>query len=287
MALRSVLITGCSQGGAGEALARVFHQNGFRVFATARSLDTIQHLKVDGIEILQLDVLEAQSIDNTAATISSITGGTLDILINNAGAGYIAPMLDVDFSKASKIFDLNVFAPFALVNSFIPLLIAGKGTVVNIGSYADALPIPWQGIYNASKAALRSLTDNLRLELRPFNVNVVYIAAGGIRSKFLENLGTVYVSKTSLYYPAREILEPIMNYEDGETYRTQMPPTEFAQEVYEAVLAGGSLHRVYAGTQTPLSNIPAAERDEMLASATGIAAAAELIQRVVAWASLI
>ena len=87
----------------------------------------------------------------------------------------MTPLLDMDFSKASKVFDLNVFAPFAVVKAFIPLLIASKGTFVNIGSYVDALPAPWQGVYNASKAALRSLTDNLRLELRPFNVNVVYV----------------------------------------------------------------------------------------------------------------
>ena len=87
MAPRSVLITGCSRGGAGEALARQFHNNGFRVFATAMSLSKIQHLEAEGIEIVELDVLNNQSIEKTAGAISSLTGGTLDILINNAGAG--------------------------------------------------------------------------------------------------------------------------------------------------------------------------------------------------------
>ena len=87
MAPRSVLITGCSQGGAGEALARVFHQNGFRVFATARSLGKIEHLKAEGIDVLELNVLETESIEKTVETVSGLTGGTLDILVNNAGAG--------------------------------------------------------------------------------------------------------------------------------------------------------------------------------------------------------
>jgi short-subunit dehydrogenase len=81
----------------------------------------------------------------------------------------------MDLGRACKLFDLNVFAPISVAKAFIPLLIANKGTIINIGSYVDALPVPWQGVYNASKAALRSLTDNLRLELRPFNVDVVYV----------------------------------------------------------------------------------------------------------------
>lgn len=87
----------------------------------------------------------------------------------------MVPLLDMDHEKARKTFDLNVFAPISVIQAFIPLLIAGKGTIVNIGSYVDRLPVPWQGVYNASKAALRALTDNLRLELRPFGIKVVYV----------------------------------------------------------------------------------------------------------------
>lgn len=87
MAVRSVLITGCSQGGAGEALARRFYQGGFKVFATARNLRKIEHLRLEGIEILELDILENQSVAKVASSVSDMTGGMLDILINNAGGG--------------------------------------------------------------------------------------------------------------------------------------------------------------------------------------------------------
>jgi 1-acylglycerone phosphate reductase len=82
----------------------------------------------------------------------------------------------MEYAKASELFDVNVFAPISVVKAFIPLLMASKGTIVNIGSYVDIMAVPWQGVYNATKAALRSLTDNLRLELRPFKVNVVYVS---------------------------------------------------------------------------------------------------------------
>lgn len=88
----------------------------------------------------------------------------------------MTPILDMEYGKASKLFDVNVFAPITVAKAFLPLLIAGKGTIVNVGSYVDTLPVPWQGIYNASKAALRAITDNLRLELRPFSINVVYVS---------------------------------------------------------------------------------------------------------------
>jgi 1-acylglycerone phosphate reductase len=93
MAPRSVLITGCSKGGAGEALARHFKKNDFKVFATARSLGKVQHLVTEGIEVVELDVLDTQSIKNAVATVSGLTSGTLDILINNAGAGSLVVIL--------------------------------------------------------------------------------------------------------------------------------------------------------------------------------------------------
>lgn len=92
MAPRSVLITGCSKGGAGEALARQFQQNGFRVFATGRTLSKIQHLLAEGIEVIELDVLDSQSIEKAVGIVSGMTSGTLDILINNAGAGMLIVM---------------------------------------------------------------------------------------------------------------------------------------------------------------------------------------------------
>lgn len=87
MASPTALITGCSKGGAGEAIATEFSKNGFRVFATARNLSKIEHLAMEGIDILELDVSSAASVTKAAAIISELTGGTFDVVINNAGAG--------------------------------------------------------------------------------------------------------------------------------------------------------------------------------------------------------
>ncbi len=84
---KSVLITGCSEGGIGDALAIEFHSKGARVFATARNLSKMKHLKAMGIETLSLDVTSPLSIDTAVATINKATGGKLDILVNNSGKG--------------------------------------------------------------------------------------------------------------------------------------------------------------------------------------------------------
>jgi 1-acylglycerone phosphate reductase len=84
---KTVLITGCSAGGIGDALAQSFHRRGFRVFATARDLSKIQHLKEMGMEVVKLDVTDARSLKSAVEHVKASTEATLDILVNNAGGG--------------------------------------------------------------------------------------------------------------------------------------------------------------------------------------------------------
>jgi 1-acylglycerone phosphate reductase len=84
---KSVLITGCSEGGIGDALAQEFHRKGLRVFATARDLTKIEHLKAMSLEVLQLDVTSQESIRHAVEAVQKATGEKLDFLVNNAGAG--------------------------------------------------------------------------------------------------------------------------------------------------------------------------------------------------------
>jgi len=87
MMKKSVFITGCSQGGIGDALAQEFHHLGWRVFPSVRTISKAQHLADMGMEIVQLDVNDADSVKAAVETVSAATGGKLDILLNNAGAG--------------------------------------------------------------------------------------------------------------------------------------------------------------------------------------------------------
>jgi 1-acylglycerone phosphate reductase len=85
------------------------------------------------------------------------------------------PLLDVDITEARNVFDTNVMGIILSVQAFAPLLIAVKGTIVNVGSITGVCPLPWSWVYNASKAAVNHLTDTLRLEMAPLGVKVILV----------------------------------------------------------------------------------------------------------------
>jgi 1-acylglycerone phosphate reductase len=107
------------------------------------------------------------------------------------------------------MFDVNVFALVSVTKAFSSLLIASKGTIINIGSIAGKAPMPWQGYYNASKAAVHLLSDQLRLELAPFGVSCICVITGAIKTKFFDNAPDIKLPADSIYAPAKDIIEDI------------------------------------------------------------------------------
>lgn len=142
----SVLITGCSDGGLGAALAATFHEQGYQVFASSRSSQTMSKVEsLYGVHILQLDVTSATDIQNARAIVSGKTGGSLSYLINCAARNHFMPLMDGNIVEAKKIHKTNVWGPLALSQAFAPLLIKAKGTIVFVTSVAGHLNTPYQG----------------------------------------------------------------------------------------------------------------------------------------------
>lgn len=142
---KSVLITGCSPGGIGHSLALAFQTQKLTVFATARQTSTISDLAARGITTLSLEVTSLESIQALKTEIESRTGGKLDYLINNAGRNYTVPALDMDIDEVRATFETNVFAVMRMCQVFAPLVIAAKGTIVQIGSLAGIVPYVFGG----------------------------------------------------------------------------------------------------------------------------------------------
>lgn len=264
---RSVLITGCSKGGLGDVLARAFHAHGLRVIATARNPSKIEHLKSLGIETLTLDVTSQESIKTCIQEVTNLTGGGLDILLNNSGGGYHLPLTDVSIDAAREVFDLNVWAVLSMVQAFMPLLLKSSygGMIVNNTSVASVAAVPLQGIYNASKAAAASLTETLRLELQPFGIKVVDMKTGAVRSEFYASMSAKVIDKTgaplalpngSMYEVAREEIEGILR---GDVMGSRMvDPDRWAEQVVgdltresppATVWRGGSANLVWFGAK--------------------------------------
>lgn len=210
-----VLITGCSKGSLGDALARAFHAAGHHVIATARNEAKMAHLKESGIETLTLDVCDQESINACLNHVTKRTGGRLDILLNNAGAMYKSPISDMSIPDAKALFDLNVWSFIAMTQAFLPLVAKSHGTVVNHTSISSLVPVPFESAYPASKAAMASFTDSLRFEVAPLGVNVVELKTGNVLSNiYTPPSAPVRLPENSLYANARARVEQTLGTND-------------------------------------------------------------------------
>lgn len=146
MALKSILITGCSEGGVGAALTAALAKRGHHIFATARTPSKIPQdiASLSNVTTLPLDVTSASSVAEAVKAVAD-SGHGLDVLINNAGAGYATPVLDIDIEKAKQLYDTNIWGPIRMVQAFADLLVSRRGRVVNVGSCASVLACPWIG----------------------------------------------------------------------------------------------------------------------------------------------
>jgi short-subunit dehydrogenase len=114
--------------------------------------------------------------------------GRIDILINNAGQGTYHSPLSASEEETRGIFDLNFFAPLGMARLVAPhMRRAGSGVIVNVGSIAGRVTLPWMTIYSASKFALGALTDGLRMELKRDGIHTINVCPGYVKTPFHEH----------------------------------------------------------------------------------------------------
>lgn len=187
MVRKSILITGCSSG-IGLCVAEGLAKRGYRVFATARRAADVEMLAARGLESLQLDVAEPESIRCAVDEVLQRTGGTLYALFNNAGYGQPGAVEDLRREVLREQFETNVFGTVELTNRLIPVMRAqGGGRIIINSSLLGYVSLPFRGAYNASKYALEGIADTLRLELRGSGIHVALIEPGPITSRFRAN----------------------------------------------------------------------------------------------------
>ena len=171
---RVALVTGASSG-IGSACAALLTARGLRVYAASRTSP------------LRMDVTDDDSVHAAVDEIIR-NEGRLDVVVNNAGIALAGAVEDTSLDEAKAQFDVNFFGVLRVCRAVLPVLRQQRsGYIVNIGSIGGLVAIPYQGLYSASKFALEGLTESLRLEVRPFGVNVVLIEPGDHRTSLTAN----------------------------------------------------------------------------------------------------
>ncbi len=178
---KRILITGASSG-FGKAIAKHLSQKGHNVFGTSRI--ATQGVMTDSMLMLKMDLNKPSSIDMAIASMLKSSGG-IDVLINNAGFGLCGALEDCSIDEARSQMETNFFGQIAVIQKVLPHMRAqGHGRIINIGSLAGDIGLPYQSMYSASKAAMQRITEALRLELKGTGIDLTLIAPGDFRTGF-------------------------------------------------------------------------------------------------------
>jgi len=178
-----ILITGASSG-IGFDTAQRLAQQGHKVYAAARRTDLMKPLQADGVVTLRMDVTDEASMQQCVDQILAAEGH-IDVLINNAGYGYFGAVENVTMDEARRQLEVNVFGLARLCQMVLPSMRErGSGRIINTASVAGKAVLYFGGWYNVSKFSVEALSDALRMELKPFGIDVVMIEPGGIKTNW-------------------------------------------------------------------------------------------------------
>ncbi len=184
---KNILITGCSSG-IGYCVAHELKKRGYRVFATARKMTDVIRLQTEGLESLQLDLANSNSIQTAVTTVLERTEGKLYALFNNGAYGQAGAVEDLSRAVLREQFETNLFGTHELTCAVLPTFLQqGEGRILQNSSLLGYVALPMRGAYNASKHALEGLSDTLRLELKGTGIHICLIEPGPIATHFREN----------------------------------------------------------------------------------------------------
>jgi NAD(P)-dependent dehydrogenase (short-subunit alcohol dehydrogenase family) len=192
------LITGCSKG-LGRALADKVLAAGYRVAATARSAEALGDFAPGNSEHvlrLALDVTDGASVAE-AVRAAEAKFGAVDVLVNNAGYGYVGAIEEGDEAGVQQLWETNVHGPIRMVKAVLPgMRERGSGFVLNISSVGGLTTFAGYGYYHMSKFALEAMSETLAKEVEPFGVKVIVVEPGAFRTDFRG--GSLQASPTEL-----------------------------------------------------------------------------------------
>lgn len=270
----TLLITGASSG-IGRALALHMVAQGHTVFAGVRRQVDAEGLAAQAsgrghMQPLLLDVSEDASIEQAVAAIEASGPGRLDVLINNAGVAFSAPLEMTPQQDLERLMGVNVMGTYAVTRACLPLLRQTRGRILNISSISGVFAAPGLSAYVTSKHAVEGLTASLRLELAPFGVKVCSIAPGKIDTPIWDKASATTDLLRQANHPALHTLyRGLFDFYRG--YAAQevgTPIADLVRTVEQALAAPAPRARYIVGRQARwrarLNSLPTAWREALV-----------------------
>lgn len=179
----------------GKSTALELQEKGYKVYGMARRTEKMNDLKAKGMEVVHLDLTKDETIIKAVNTVLE-KEGRIDVLINNAGYGSYGSVEEVPIEEAKRQFEVNIFGLARITQLVLPTMRKQKsGRIVNISSMGGKMYTPFGAWYHATKYALEGWSDCLRIEVKPFGIDVVIVEPGGIQTEWgaiaMENLDKV------------------------------------------------------------------------------------------------
>ncbi len=229
-----VLLTGASSG-IGFDTARRLAEAGCKVYGAARRVEKMEPLREFGVVPIFMDVTDEASMQAGVEQILAAEG-RIDVLINNAGFGYFGALENVSMTEARRQMEVNVFGVARLTQLILPAMRAqGSGRIINVASIAGKFVLYFGGWYHVSKFALEAYSDALRIEMKPFGVDVVIIEPGAIKTDW----GTIaadHLRDSSIGTPyEKEALREAETFRLAYTIRLLSKPSVIGKAIVRAV----------------------------------------------------
>ena len=184
------LVTGAPSG-IGREIALALAEKGAKVALVARNVQSLTKVKQkindkgEVAELFSQDLTKLDEISDLVEKIRNHFGGTVDLLVNNAGTAVFGLVENVPLNVYENIFKINFFAPLVLIQAVVPAMKGkGSGQIVNITSGAGKRGLPGVSPYCATKFSLNALTESIRVELGPFGINVLSLSPGLVSTEF-------------------------------------------------------------------------------------------------------
>lgn len=229
--IKFAVITGCDSG-IGECLCRILADNNYKVIISY--LNKNPFIKNKNVYAKKMDLKKEKEIASFVKFIKSIIDkkNSFELFINNAGVALGGPIENIPMKLYKDVFEINFFGLISITQKIIPILIKNKGKIINIGSMAGLIALPFLSPYVSSKFALEGFTDSLRRELNPLGIKTILLEPGGVNTPIWTK-----AKKQDISFADKKYLASLKSFEKNfiDNSASAMDPDSAAKQIFKII----------------------------------------------------